>query len=138
MNPGCFLAAHGVQERPAPCDGRLVRCHLIPKRMLKEVWRSVHNARWPYDVSKPKLPATLDQLIWDPRTWVLGCGGPMGNAGHHGMLDTARTLRLPRECIPTRTELFARELGLAWWMECEYPARTTPSALAEALRGLQT
>jgi hypothetical protein len=102
LNPACFLAAHGVHEgglMPA-CDGRLVRCHLIPKQLLK---REGHGA-----------------LRRDERTWVLGCGGPMGNAGHHGMFDTPRMIRLPRAAIPPALEALAAELGLSWWLDREY------------------
>ena len=45
----------------------------------------------------------------------------MGNAGHHGMLDASRTLRVPRDRIPAGTEHLAAELGLTWWLDREYP-----------------
>jgi hypothetical protein len=43
---GCFLARFSA----TPCSGRLVRCHLVPKQMLK----------------REKLDP------WDQRTWVWG------------------------------------------------------------------
>lgn len=68
-----------------PCDGRLVRCHLIPKRLLRQEWRTAHHGQRPND--ERSLPfRTLRELVDDPRTWVWGCGGPMGNGGHHGQL----------------------------------------------------
>jgi hypothetical protein len=86
-----------------PCDGRLVRCHLIRRQVLR---RELNAA-----------PAVVD----DPRCWVWGCGGPTGCSGHHGALDTARTLRVPRDRLPAAFVEFVEELGLGWWAEREYP-----------------
>ena len=61
--------------------------------------------------------------MWDDRAWVWGCGGPMGDGGHHGMLDKSRTLHLPREFIPPELEELALELGLMWWLDREYGER---------------
>jgi hypothetical protein len=36
------------------------------------------------------------------------------------MLDTARTLRIPLEAIPSGTIELALELGLDWWLDREY------------------
>lgn len=101
-NPACFLAAHGVHERGLmpPCDGRLVRVHLIPRQLLK---REGYGA-----------------LVPDARTWVLGCGGPTGAQAHHGMFDVARTIKLPRTAIPRLLEVLAGELGLGWYLDREY------------------
>jgi hypothetical protein len=99
----CWLATHGVMEkgRPmAPCVGQLRRVHLIPKQLIKR-----------------RDPAKA----WDERGWVWACGGAgMGNAGHHGMLDHSRTLRIPRAAIPSATQELADELGLGWWLDREY------------------
>lgn len=100
----CWFATFGFMEngdRIPPCDGRLVRCHLIPKQIIR-------RARG---------------KVWDDRAWVWACGGPIGNAGHHGMLDTSKTLRLPRVAIPDETEEFAAELGLEWWLDRTYGAK---------------
>lgn len=100
-NPACFLAAHGVIEHGdpmPPCDGRLIRAHLIPKQLLKR--------------------EGLDHE--DPRTWVLACGGPMGNGGHHGLLDAGRRLRLPRSAIPPLLEAYAKSHNLLWWIDRTY------------------
>ncbi len=95
--PACFLA----QFRPdVPCDGRVVRVHLIPRQLLKR-----HG---------------YSDAIADPRTYVYACGGPMGASGHHGMLDSSRTLRVPLEAVPQQTRWLAYELGLDWWIEREY------------------
>jgi hypothetical protein len=91
----------GIVELGDPmlqCDGRLVRCHLIPKTVIQDAGGKV----------------------WDPRAWVWGCGGPTGIGGHHGMLDHSKTLRLPRECLPAGLEEFALELGLMWFLDRTY------------------
>jgi hypothetical protein len=92
----CWLA----QFSKTPCDGQLVRCHLIPRQILR---REGHA-----------------DLIDDRRTWVPGCGGPTGIGGHHGELDSSRRLRIPIWDIPTETLLLAEEIGLGWWIEREY------------------
>ena len=88
----CFLARYGVMEHGDPmpsCEGRLIRAHLIDKQELKR--RGLNPD--------------------DPATWVMACGGPMGNGGHHGMFDGFR-LRLPASALPERTAEYARHHGL--------------------------
>lgn len=85
------------------CDGSLVRCHLIPQQLLRR-----------------ELGRGWRKAAADPRTWVWGCGGPMGCSGHHGMLDYSRTLRVPRERLPEAVVAFAAEAGLLWWLDREY------------------
>ena len=100
----CWLGAFGYLEHGdpmTPCSGRLVRCHLIPRQLLKQQ----HHPEW------------------DRRAWVWGCGGIVGNGGHHGMLDSSRTLRLRREAIPAGVEELAYELGLLWWLDRTYGER---------------
>jgi len=100
----CFFRAFGVIEHGDPmplCSGRLVRCHLIPKVVLERA----------------------GGRVWDRRAWVWACGGETGVAGHHGMLDSSRTLRLPRAAIPEGTEELAYELGLMWWLDRTYGSR---------------
>jgi hypothetical protein len=100
----CWLGLFGQLEHGDPmpaCDGRLVRCHLIPKQKIQHAGGDV----------------------WDPRSWVWGCGGPTGIGGHHGMLDHSRTLRLARHALPAGIEEFAYELGLMWYLEQEYGPR---------------
>lgn len=84
-----------------PCDGRLVKAHLLRRQVIER-----------------EAPAAD---VWDVRAWVWVCGGPMGNAGHHGMLDAGqRLLRIPRVALPLGLEEFAEELGLTWWLTREY------------------
>lgn len=95
--PSCWFAR---LPGASACDGRLVRCHLIPRQTIRrEVSRSA---------------------VLDIRTWVWGCGGPMGVGGHHGMLDYSRTLRIPRNRLPAQVEEFAAEHGLTWWLDRTY------------------
>lgn len=105
MRRRCFLARFSDR----PCDGRLVKAHLIPRQTLKREVCGATGTRLLY----------LD-VVNDPRSWVWACGGPLGNAGHHGMLDASRTLRIPRDRLPLALEDFAAELGLGWWLDREY------------------
>jgi hypothetical protein len=97
----CWVARHVVAC--GPCDGRLVRAHLIRQQVIR---REAPNAD-----------------PWDKRLWVPVCGGPTGIGGHHGQLDFSRTLRIPRDALPAAVEAFAFEHGLAWWLEREYGPR---------------
>jgi hypothetical protein len=89
----------GRQEMP-PCGGRMIRAHLIPKRLIGV------------------------DLAADPRTWVTACGGIMGCSGHHGMLDVSRTLRIPRANLPKGLEEFCETFGFTHWLDREYGPRT--------------
>lgn len=98
MNPGCWVALHIVE--PGECTGQLVRAHLIPKQTIRR--------------------EAQDADLWDPRTWVLICGGATGIGGHHGRLDTSRTIRIPRDALPPEVEDFAAQYRLTWWLERTY------------------
>lgn len=99
----CWLA----QFSDRPCDGQLRKVHLIPRRLILR-----------------ELPAEVSAgAVWDPRVWVWACGGVVGVAGHHGMLDYSRTLRVPRSALPPELEVFASEVGLSWWLDREYGLR---------------
>lgn len=101
MSATCWLAQF---RRDVPCEGALIRAHLIPRQLLLRELAAEESAA----------------AIEDRRSWVPACGGIMGNAGHHGMLDTARTLRVPRDDLPRGLEELAAEVGLTWWLEREY------------------
>jgi hypothetical protein len=107
----CWLA----QFSDKPCDGRLVRCHLLPQQLINRTVKSANPG-----VHKKALIDLLAVAIRDPRGWVWGCGGLHGNAGHHGMLDQSRTLRVPYEALPPELLEFASELGVTWWLDREY------------------
>jgi hypothetical protein len=100
MKPACWF-----KDLPdaGPCDGRLVRCHLVRRQVLR---RELNAA-----------PAVMN----DPRGWVWGCGGPTGCSGHNGALDWSRTLRVPRDRLPVEFMEFMEELALGWWVDREYP-----------------
>lgn len=140
-SPKCFFA--GLPDA-GPCDGRLVKCHLIDRRLLRREF-PYGAARLPEEVFgfgdansyAPPGPwkkidrsqiyqlavlehRPLQLIIDDPRCFVYGCGGPMGNAGHHGKLDWSKTLRVPRHLLPEGLEAFCAELGLSWWLDRTY------------------
>lgn len=114
MAPSCFLA----QFRPdVSCEGRLIHAHLIKRQtLMRECGANRGNL-----------------AIDDSRSYVWACGGIMGNAGHHGMLDASRTLRIPRTMLPAGLEVLAQELGLLWWLEREYGPLPEMAAALEAM-----
>jgi hypothetical protein len=95
----CWLA----QFTDTPCDGALVRAHLIKRQVLVK-----------------EIPLRANDAIADPRSWVPACGGPMGNGGHHGMLDHSRTLRIPIDKLPPGLWELCSEHGLEWWLQLTY------------------
>jgi hypothetical protein len=95
-----------------PCDGRLRQCHLVPRQLLK----------------RELGPALGKRAAADPRSWVWGCGGPEGNAGHHGAYDVGypcrdESFRVPRHLLPACVEEFAAEHDLEWWVDRTYGPR---------------
>ena len=127
MTPGCFLAAFSG----LPCEGALVKAHLIPKQLMRRtvpkgavridgVWQRPVEALFILADELDPPRRTLRELQEDSRSWVPACGGLTGISGHHGMLDHSRLLRIPRFEIPEHVEEYARELGLMWWIDREY------------------
>lgn len=90
---------HGRDDRP--CEGRLVKAHLIAKQTLK---REVGKSR---------------AIVWHPAVWVWACGGITGLGGHHGRFD-ARQLTLQRGDLPPALEHFADDWNLSWWLTRTY------------------
>lgn len=121
-DPTCWLA----QFAETPCDGALVRCHLLQKQWLAQefpegaVWlpeatqavsaRDLRLRGVLFDDSAREL--SLERLQKHPALWEPGCGGPMGNAGHHGAFDHYK-LPVPRSAVSQRTLTFIHELGLS-------------------------
>jgi hypothetical protein len=68
--------------------------------------------------------ARLQELQDDPRCWVWGCGGPMGNGGHNARMKPDGPLPVPRGRLPAGLEEFAAELGLVWWLDRTYGEAT--------------
>lgn len=108
FTPGCWIAMN--VPGCGPCDGYLVRAHLIKKQTIRREVGPEHV------------------YIWDDRVWVPACGGPTGVGGHHGQLDFSRSLRIPRDAIPVMVEEFAAEHGLLWWLSREYGPREEMAA----------
>lgn len=123
--PHCFFADWG------PCDGFLIRAHLIPQQLLRREFRHgllLEDGKWRkadrYE-DRYELPwRTADDLCNDQRTWVVCCGGPQGQAGHHGQLDGYK-LKLVREDLPAAVEEFAEQYGLVWYLDRRYGLRTS-------------
>jgi hypothetical protein len=101
----CWLA----QFSEVPCDGHLVRAHLISKqRIRRELSMMTADDRY--------------EIIWDQRVWVPACGGISGLGGHHGALD-GRILSVPRSALPEGLEAFAAEYGLTWSLDRDFGLR---------------
>lgn len=108
-NSGCWFA----QNLPdaGVCEGRLVRCHLLPRSLFRREFPQLRRAG---------LTVPLYLLLTDPRAWVLGCGGIMGPGGHHGLYKPDGPRPIPRELIPPDVEEMATELGLGWYLDRTY------------------
>ena len=91
-----------------PCEGRLVRCHLIPRQVLRREHPLRHE------------PGHVNLVLHNPATWVWGCGGAMGPGGHHGKYKPDGPRPIPRHLLPPGLEEFAAELGLGWWLDRTY------------------
>lgn len=104
LNPDCWLAQHGFMERDEPmppCDGQLVRVHLVSQQFLRR--------------------EGLDHLCKDARTWVPGCGGITGGpGGHHGHFDSSKRLRVAFDSLPGDLLILAEEYGFTWWLGRTY------------------
>ena len=120
MPGSCFFASIG------PCDGPLIRAHLLPRQLLKrefphgvvldgDQWRRLGRGEDRYDLKY----RTLQQLVDDPRSWVPMCGGPTGIGGHHGQFDGLR-LHVHRGQLPEPFVEFCDELGLGWYIDRQY------------------
>jgi hypothetical protein len=132
--PECWFS---MLPDAGPCDGRLRRCHLIPKNKLAQEFPN--GAIWPVGEGWPakRAPAlevlrefgpagfgmSLRELQADPRCWVWGCGGPMGPGGHHGQFKPDGPRPIARHRLPPGLEEFAAELGLEWWLDYTYGPR---------------
>jgi hypothetical protein len=114
--PTCFFAAHAYTDSPEPmppCEGPLVRCHLIPQQLLR---------RTP-QYQAITLRPMRHWFLYDERSWVWGCGGAMGIGGHHHMFDCSKRIRLARCSIPAGTEELAEALDLQWYLDRTFGTR---------------
>lgn len=109
MSRECWVAAN--VSGAGPCDGRLIRAHLVPQQLLRR-----------------ELGVEGRRAAEDERSWVWCCGGAMGIGGHHGQLDYSRTIKIPRALLPAAVEEFAAEKdplckrpgAISAWVEREY------------------
>ena len=93
--PSCFFK--GFDDEWGPCDGRLDRCHIVPKQRLK---REV-----------PEVD------VWHEDWWVWGC------RRHHGQFDNRRCF-IQRSDVPMKTEKAAARHGIEWSLDRDYGMRT--------------
>lgn len=119
--PACWFAG---REEAGPCDGVLIRAHLVPKQRIRRELDSRRARLRREGVERLGgllvIPESMeDGVVWDRRAWVPMCGGIMGNAGHHGAFDH-RQLRIARGDLPAVVEEFAAEFGLEWSLERDY------------------
>jgi hypothetical protein len=98
--PGCWVALNVTGC--GPCDGQLVKAHLIAAQVLRREGLKDH--------------------VWDEAVWRPVCGGLSGLGGHHHAID-GRSLRIPRERLPEALEAFAAEHGLEWFLSRTYGMR---------------
>lgn len=85
------------------CAGRVQGHHAIEKQALKR--RGLHR------------------YLWDLRNRVPVCE-------HRHEQHTSRYRPIPRELLPGSVFEFAAALGLTWWVEKNYPARTASKEAA--------
>lgn len=93
--PTCWLR----QFSQMPCAGRLELAHLIRAQVIRK------------EVSRD------ERIVWCSAVCRWACHA------HHGQLDQAKTLRIPRSAIPAETEVWAAENGLEWWLTRVYGER---------------
>jgi hypothetical protein len=118
---GCWVKENQLDDRP--CDGQLVRAHLIPKQRTKKQFQRAGGAWHKFNDKNHAFWVPLDELLWAPASYRWVCGGPMGQGGHHGRID-GRQIRVPRSVIPVETEEWAERFGLAWSLDHDYGAKT--------------
>lgn len=123
VRPACFFAG---RPGAGPCDGELIRAHLIPKQRIKREARAARAAQRRGEELSPARVALLARsiplLVWDPRCWVPMCGGPMGQGGHHGAFDAGGVgkLVIARADLPPAVEEYAEQYGLGWSLDADY------------------
>lgn len=91
--PECWLKAFAPD---VPCDGRMEAAHLIRAQLIRR------------EVSRDRL------IVWTPAVWRPACHR------HHLLLDSARTLKIPRSALPPETEQWGADHGLTYWLDREY------------------
>jgi hypothetical protein len=128
--PECWFS---MLPDAGPCEGRLVRCHLIPRQKLEKGPHVRNGQRLPIAetdreamdiyVDGGPMVVVLSSVRRDTRSWVWGCGGPMGPGGHHGLFKPDGPRPIERHRLPPGLEEFAEEIGLSWWLDYTYGPR---------------
>jgi hypothetical protein len=111
-----------------PCEGRLVKCHLVKQQVLKREIRSARAeyARTGVTPNHLLIPKSMEAaLLAEPWTWVWGCGGPMGPGGHHGQFKPDGPKPIPLSLLPVDFTRRMAELGLWWYVERTFNRRSS-------------
>ena len=128
-HPRHWLEAHRMTDRcffegwpgAGPCDGRLIRAHIVPRSLLKSsfyygvvledgAWRKLGRTEDRYDLEH----RSLQDLVDDERSWVPCCGGMVGLAGHHGLSRIAWLCRAKRSRRVLRSSLLSLACRGIW------------------------
>lgn len=97
----CFLKDFSEEK----CSGgKLIRAHLIGQNFLKRELGKREGER----------------AARDERSWVYGCGGSFGIAGHHHEFDH-QGLVIPLERLPDTFLAFLNDYGLDWYAPKHFP-----------------
>jgi hypothetical protein len=99
-----------------PCDGRVVKCHLVKQQVLK---RELGGR------SGDELKRSVDALCRESWSWVWGCGGAMGPGGHHGQFKPDGPKPIPLSLLPEDFTRRMAELGLWWYVERTFNRRSS-------------
>lgn len=111
-------------EGKGPCDGRLVRAHLIPRqRIARELFTRFREQ----DMTRPDAAQKAFDLAWSDDVWVPMCGGPTGVGGHHGLFDSRR-ISIARAALPEKVERFAETWSLEWSLTADFGPRAKEKA----------
>lgn len=98
------------------CDGQMDGHHVLKRQHIK---REFARAEFPHRVVTPGSVVSwesLDAMLADPRNGVAAC------RRHHDLVERA-LVRLFREELPGCALEFARDAGLGWRLERDYPLR---------------
>jgi hypothetical protein len=128
MTTSCWFAQFSSQ----PCEGGLIRAHLIPKQRFRAEfpngavlvdgkWLRAVEGQFMREDPEVEIAArrTLAELQDDERAWRPCCGGLVGLTGHHGDFDGHR-LHISFTELPSETIEYAAELGFLPRLERTY------------------
>lgn len=122
------------------CDGRLDRAHWIKQQTIKKQYphgpmRCVETGEWrPRRKNEPESTFSggfewelvpVSDVVWDDRVWSYVC------RRHHFLMDN-HVFRPVRADLPVWVWEFAREHGLVWCLERDYPLEVEDDGPAAA------